>query len=648
MPWILESFASYRLEQAVLEEYLRGKFGNYDFRTEHRNDHYCFRIPRKLSELEKGEVLDLREAAYLRISGFACSCDTAIEYPRNLLYHNIYEHNLIAYIERLDEREGRLFSDEAKACLDFWEFDEQAQEFQHTCAHNQAELEAQLTGPSSLGRTDPRCRFVFVHAPHSRERLETTRKMLMFTLTYHQVMPEFLDFLDGERIEGSRVRTFRRDIRVCYSLKSVERSKGQRDWPWSIRQTAIYHSFDLETGLGLWIIVKGNRLMKHRVESTTGPHGFLELTPFGIKDRAFASALLTHLIFCDWSGENWRWYVNFLEEALQEKTRRTLLVRVDKSSSPVSKTAFGEIDLPTPQPPNCPSPHCPPGHPTPEALHFLNDYAVNDPEEFSFSDLQRIQFIGEKADETLLALKANVDVLMELKQLYRFYIDSRSRGNELGRDCGEMIARFEKRIRDVANDLRMQQSRVETLLRFLADWKSLLYGILQYWNMEASKQLAKKAQQSADNMEVMTSNMYDITQKTKQETVSMKIITLVTLFFLPGTFISTLMSTDIIRFQTGSSGKPEKVFHFEAFRLYLAISVPLVSLTFSAWYGVYWWRAYQKHFTIPIEGSAIGQHADFTWSRNNHCLGRKALSPVKAIIAFQCSTLLQVWKTSPC
>lgn len=56
--------------------------------------------------------------------------------------------------------------------------------------------------------------------------------------------------------------------------------------------------------------------------------------------------------------------------------------------------------------------------------------------------------------------------------------------------------------------------------------------------MEASKMLALKAQQSAESMEFMTRDMHLIAKKTEQETVSMKIITLVTLFFLPGTFIS--------------------------------------------------------------------------------------------------------------
>jgi len=61
---------------------------------------------------------------------------------------------------------------------------------------------------------------------------------------------------------------------------------------------------------------------------------------------------------------------------------------------------------------------------------------------------------------------------------------------------------------------------------------------LNYRNAEASMVLAMKSQQSTENMEYMTKDMHIIAQKTKQETVSMRIITLVTLFFLPGTFIS--------------------------------------------------------------------------------------------------------------
>jgi hypothetical protein len=64
--------------------------------------------------------------------------------------------------------------------------------------------------------------------------------------------------------------------------------------------------------------------------------------------------------------------------------------------------------------------------------------------------------------------------------------------------------------------------------------------------MESNKLFAAKAQLSTENMEIMTRDMHEIAQKTKQETVSMRIITLVTLFFLPGTFISVSICTSIV------------------------------------------------------------------------------------------------------
>lgn len=88
-----------------------------------------------------------------------------------------------------------------------------------------------------------------------------------------------------------------------------------------------------------------------------------------------------------------------------------------------------------------------------------------------------------------------------------------------------------------------------------------LHGILEYQNIEASKLLAVKAQESTENMEVMTKDMHILARKTTQETVSMRIITLVTLFFLPGTFISVsllLLMLDLTRIVSSLSRLPLK------------------------------------------------------------------------------------------
>jgi hypothetical protein len=125
--------------------------------------------------------------------------------------------------------------------------------------------------------------------------------------------------------------------------------------------------------------------------------------------------------------------------------------------------------------------------------------------------------------------------------------------------------------------------------------------------MEATKLLAIKAQESAMNMEDMTKQMHVIAQKTKVETVSMRIITLVTLFFLPGTFISTLMSTPIVDFDSTKAGFSLRNIGVGALQLYLLISVPLVALTFLAWWvTARWEKRRSKLETQQRDANALG------------------------------------------
>ncbi|ERF69885.1 hypothetical protein EPUS_05427 [Endocarpon pusillum Z07020] len=403
-----------------------------------------------------------------------------------------------------------------------------------------------------------------------------------------------------------------RRIQLCYSFSSVEPSARQTSWPWSVRQTATYHSLDLESGHSTWIVVKGDQLMHERVISATKSPHVADLRSFRTLQDSVSSSFATHLIFCDWSAENWRWYINFLEDQVQDTTRRTVDIPVSKPLDQIPTitplptslqglsqkkakprpSRFSRKNIhrqhstlsPSPAVLNVPTgPPEPPERP-PEATLKKEDGHGG----FSFKDLQRIQFIEEQANETLLVLKNNTNILTELTEHYSSVMQSEDCPQEIEQHCKGQFAHFGSRIVSVQHDLRMQQSRVETLLRILADRKTLLYGILQFRSMEATNVLAEKAQQSTGKMGLLTEKMHEVAIKTKQETVSMRIITLVTLFFLPGTFISTLMSTDIVRFPTANSAKPERVFCLDALKLFLAITLPLMCGTFMAG-GLFYW-----------------------------------------------------------
>ncbi|CAN9101249.1 unnamed protein product [Alternaria alternata] len=161
------------------------------------------------------------------------------------------------------------------------------------------------------------------------------------------------------------------------------------------------------------------------------------------------------------------------------------------------------------------------------------------PDIFTFRNLQDIQYIEEKAQEAMLVLKLNTEVLEQLRMHY--------------------------------NDLTNHE-----------EFPQEVSGILQHRSSKASEFYAKESRESAARMETMTLKMQDLAMKTKQETVSMRVITTVTLFFLPATFIATFMSTDILKFQNG-----EQELQIQGLKLYLQVALPATAMTFVAWYVIY-------------------------------------------------------------
>ena len=122
-------------------------------------------------------------------------------------------------------------------------------------------------------------------------------------------------------------------------------------------------------------------------------------------------------------------------------------------------------------------------------------------------------------------------------------------------------------------------------------------GILQHRSSKASEFYAKESRESAARMESLTVEMQDLAMKTKQETVSLRVITTLTLFFIPATFIAvsdryqmlntrtkatqTFMSTDILDFEHGKQD-----LQMQGLRLYLMIALPATALTLIGWYSI--------------------------------------------------------------
>ncbi|KAL9077976.1 MAG: hypothetical protein Q9157_003100 [Trypethelium eluteriae] len=338
--------------------------------------------------------------------------------------------------------------------------------------------------------------------------------MLTAILTHHQVIPRFLEFLIafGKRERATEAKFggfccemtlddrpkhahlletghFNQGFQLCYSLSSPEPSQRDARRPWSIRQTAVYHAFNIQTGRTTWIIVKGNDLIKTRITEQTSLLDPELSEALEAPYATFAASLLSHLLICDWSNEEWRWYTTYLESEMENMTSHTKTV---------------------------------------------------DPEsyQYTFAELQRSEHLFEKADEALTICTTNISVLGELNSFYTDHIGSASSEEPAIRECKHELGQFSRRVLSMVQDLYLQVARLQSLLRLLSGRKALLLSCLEYRNAQANTRLSQEAHFSAMRMERLTQQMNIVARRTEEETVTMRIITLVATFFLPGTFIS--------------------------------------------------------------------------------------------------------------
>jgi len=174
---------------------------------------------------------------------------------------------------------------------------------------------------------------------HSRDTLKITQPMLTRLFSYYQVTHNYLDFISvfglQEKPRDIRFSSFREQnlvsrpdpnldfpslgrsgqrYQLCYNLKSVNRYEKS----WSPRQAAIHHQFDVKNGNTLWIITQGHWDLKDRVADMTGIKGREKDRTFGTVSECFRASLSVHLLLCEWSIENWRFYLQSLEDSIEK------------------------------------------------------------------------------------------------------------------------------------------------------------------------------------------------------------------------------------------------------------------------------------------------------------------------------------------
>jgi hypothetical protein len=358
--------------------------------------------------------------------------------------------------------------------------------------------------------------------------LKTTRSSLAEIMTYHQVMPTYLDFMlvfgaqsdpkdlrfSGFReqiqlrapatgLSSSTLGRSGRYYQICYNLKSVQMKKKSaenvtRD-DYSIRQASILHVFDVVLGTTLWIVTKGGEDLLDQYEELVGPNGRPEDKQFHTPGAAFASSLSTHLMFSHWATEDWRWYIRWQEEVLDYNVSLVVTVGLNFSSLSQSGMAL----------------HGPRGE--------GHAHRVYKPD-----DIQSLQIWQDRANEAVMVLEANTDVLKSLHTFYHDIVDRRDFPDTLKTACEDDLRTFTSQLNEIIHDFHMQTARAKLLVKLISDRKELVLQHLQ-------SQVAERTEQLNRNLE--------------HEAVVMRIVTIVTLIYLPATFTSVSLRSIAVGYE---------------------------------------------------------------------------------------------------
>ncbi|KAK6087056.1 hypothetical protein SCUP234_02149 [Seiridium cupressi] len=237
----------------------------------------------------------------------------------------------------------------------------------------------------------------------------------------------------------------------------------------------------------------------------------------------------------------------------------------------------------------------------------LLDFNID--ENLSFEEFQRMNRWSEELEQSLTAIEQNQGVLKQLREHYHEVIESYAfRKHIKAHDVSSSVASFFRRIDGVMRDLRVHHDRLKAITRTLENDKTLYGAALQYQSAKVSEHFAYAARESADRMEDWTKQMHLIAIKTKNETVSMHVITVFTLIFLPGTFIAvrygwpyvrhfltagltqiqTFFSSGAIQWDEDGTLGTDYIARPGGLRLFFATIIPLTVVVMLIWAVIYW------------------------------------------------------------
>lgn len=468
------------------------------------------------------------------------SCSQVALYPQNLIRSTQLKHELRSRTSLLDTIAPRLFTTQGDMCVEIWQVEDG--DFHCEKLHSSDQLAPHISTDAEVALGRLQCRFIFVQSRNEPpcHRLAITREMMSSILSYHQVMPHVVDLLaslGSQSWNHSKFCSFKGEVRffwdvsaiavpelnrsgrileLCYNLSFIEPNLKNAQFPWTINNLIITHSFDVKTGQSIWVILNGNKALQNQIMSATQSDTHPNVRFSTDVADCMESCLKTNVLCCKWVLSSWPWYITYLEDA-HSKLFASM-------SSPASLFPTEEVILQV---------------------------------------LLSMQQLQDRIDEATLVLDTTDQVLKQLQSLYAGLHENSAWPPGLSERCRVPLARFQSEIGTLLSDLVIRQSRLKCLQKMTASRKILLIAFLEQCRVRAS------AKESEAKISLLA-------QSSKKEALNVRMLIIVTLFFLPASFVSTLQSADIMSFS--SSERNTSRLRFQTLMVVAACFGPILAI----------------------------------------------------------------------
>ncbi|KAK2790106.1 hypothetical protein FQN53_000346 [Emmonsiellopsis sp. PD_33] len=367
----------------------------------------------------------------------------------------------------------------------------------------------------------PHTRIISIWSPNSIKPLGITESALGKLITQYDIGLDILDVIQSFGHKSYSSEAGHGDMH--YILTYAEDYLAGQNVKWTERQLGVFHRY-VPSGAGnLWIFL--------HAQQQSGLQQKIEAKASTIADPSQFNWYDLHSLALSSYFRNWRWYIQSLGEEVEK------IVRI----------VSGHIQEPQLT--------------SPQGDHvFVWDFSKPNGREIAAEKLFKLQNIRDKIlplSPRLYLMRTGLEKLRELNEHFRM----------------EGHYSNPRKADQIFDDIQYYWIRVNGHLQSLGVLERKIQGILSL--LEVALDIGNQVTSTEIN-----DKMLKMTTHTVHDSAAIRIITLVTLIYLPPSFVSTFLGMNL--FSYGNSGSGFTI--SPQFWVFVVLAVPLTAITIVSWY----------------------------------------------------------------